>query len=223
MYSMCPYLYFDYASKEWKEVYSPQNPQPMALYPLTENVANAETLTTNRYYANATETNITFSGVDIAEITLQIGDIIYLKSGTPVVAEVVGNLRNSSNASGGGSSDTSAVEVFFEAKTVEEEISLGSFTINDVKNGTYVFVVDIQYGDYKRCCTLLADVVGNKRGYTMCGVYDASRANLVIAFYFYVTATNTINGITNQVYSVTNNGGSSESITAKLVKAYKIR
>lgn len=136
MKSLSPYTYFDYPTRTYVEIYSPANPQPMALYPLTSNVTNAESLAANRYYVNTSENAITFSGTDITEVTLDVADIMYLKSGTPVVAEIVGNLKGSSNASSGNGG--SAVEVLFEAKTDSELGVKGTWTQGNVTTGSYI-------------------------------------------------------------------------------------
>lgn len=143
MKSLSPYTYFDYPTKSWVELYSPSNPQPMALYPLNANVTNAENLATNRYYVNTSESAITVSGVDIAEVTLQIADIMCLKSGTPVVAEIVGNLKGSSSSSSG--SGGSALTTLFEAKTDNELGVKGTWTHGNVTTGLYIIKLSYKW------------------------------------------------------------------------------
>lgn len=156
MKSLNPYTYFDYPTRSWKEVYSEQNPQPMALYPLSADVTDAENLATNKYYVNTSESAISISGVDISAVTLQVADIAYLKAGTPVTIEIVGSLKSSS--SGGNANASSGVEVLFEAKTVEEEIRLGSYIMSNVTKGTHVFVLVYTWNTTKKVFSISADI-----------------------------------------------------------------
>lgn len=144
MKSVFPYTYYDYPSRSWKEVYSEQNPQPMALYPLDANVTNAETLATNKYYVNTSESAITVSGVDITAVTMNVADIVYIKSGTPITIEIVGNLKGSSNgggntdASGGNIATGSTLTTLFEAKNDSELGAKTQWTCDNVTTGNYI-------------------------------------------------------------------------------------
>lgn len=143
MKSVNPYIYFDYPSRSWKEVYSEQNPQPVALgilAPKGINWVDSRAFGADDYYVNVNAINVSI-GVDVPkpdDVVAKPGDIVYIKANNPNTAEIVGNLKNSSN--GGSNADTSGVTLttLFEAKNDSELGAKGQWTCDNVTTGNYI-------------------------------------------------------------------------------------